>query len=1118
MSRLFSNGDWDVEGLIMEGFRNGSIVRVSMLNFLTFYNCEVFPGPRLNVILGPNGTGKSSITHAICLACGGKPESIGRSSDVKEFVKNDRQGQMHECYVEVDLLNYDDVVAVRRNLSYDSNQSKYSINGKSVPLTAVQQLMAKLRIDCNNLCSFMSQDRVGKFTRENAKGILQRTLQSIIIPGTDKTLYAEQLELIELQSDHRGTEKIFDAKQATSDDLMSQLTNMRGEYERSQARQTNKVKLDQYEFKLIVQQGKELKQELTAQQSTLNAAVEALEAAKMMIHPLEAKERSLKKDVAMIDKSAATYRNTLASSNTTLTNKRSKIEDTEVNIDTAKSDLENFAVDLKTLERSLHTEKNHRSQLEEQLQRCRESLPVVEDKMRENKAMITELKDKIDECRDSLRENNGLCSNNQTELDQIQNELKSFVDPWEVFKIRLRSFDPRALSVLEYVKKNEGDWKKGGSIQNEIIGPIAMYLNVPDKACAFMLEKKIPRGKLLGWIVSCDSDRIFLSKELRKNKLSADIYTMNSSDLSSFQKPYTESELQAFKHLGMQGYLSVQFTCDDIVRAFLYGNLRMHDVIWSRSTPTTVTITQEDLSNLVRRNNRCTLYADDTRSKGQRGKETYVQEYIVAVSKYSKGFGPTTRVQQVKPARLLGEISGDFHEKQSELECRRKECIGRLKSLEETKKQIRIKEKNYNDELDKLNATKAHLSKVLQGPKTLNGQIASVSNKIQTLEARLSKDTNSSKRDKQQSYMNEVNSIFQQLDELTDIAENSVKASIDCSITDLSKKKLLDEIRVINDGIRTMTAGLEQLEADRKHAELALANTQKILDAAAVQLSNRERDMGKEKFRDLLKTVTKDLPETTIASITDRIAVYRTELATSVDNDQIVERFHQVQRSLEVVQNELMQLQSEKDKSQSGLVDRSADWVQRVKTLSDKINNSFNSFMEQLQYCGEVALNATGSYADYEMQMKVSFRAEDPLTDLNGERHSGGERAVSTIMYLMALQELTSAPFRVVDEINQGMDERNERLVIDRIVQSCCGEANRPQYFLVSPKLLQGLRSMEHEDVTILLVMNGPGVPKQTAAKWSLDGVVTALGGTIKRDRSEDSNDRRLSKKQNTGR
>ena len=32
---------------------------------------------------------------------------------------------------------------------------------------------------------------------------------------------------------------------------------------------------------------------------------------------------------------------------------------------------------------------------------------------------------------------------------------------------------------------------------------------------------------------------------------------------------------------------------------------------------------------------------------------------------------------------------------------------------------------------------------------------------------------------------------------------------------------------------------------------------------------------------------------------------------------------------------------------------------------------------------------------------------------------SGGERAVATVMYLMALQDMASSPFRVVDEINQ---------------------------------------------------------------------------------------------------
>ena len=48
-------------------FIPGSIVRVQLRNFVTYDYVEFTPGPYLNMILGPNGTGKSSIACAICL-------------------------------------------------------------------------------------------------------------------------------------------------------------------------------------------------------------------------------------------------------------------------------------------------------------------------------------------------------------------------------------------------------------------------------------------------------------------------------------------------------------------------------------------------------------------------------------------------------------------------------------------------------------------------------------------------------------------------------------------------------------------------------------------------------------------------------------------------------------------------------------------------------------------------------------------------------------------------------------------------------------------------------------------------------------------------------------------
>jgi hypothetical protein len=118
----------------------------------------------------------------------------------------------------------------------------------------------------------------------------------------------------------------------------------------------------------------------------------------------------------------------------------------------------------------------------------------------------------------------------------------------------------------------------------------------------------------------------------------------------------------------------------------------------------------------------------------------------------------------------------------------------------------------------------------------------------------------------------------------------------------------------------------------------------------------------------------------------------------------------------------------------------------------------------------------------------VAFRDDSELQQLQAHVQSGGERSVSTIMFLMALQAHMPSPFRVVDEINQGMDESNERIVFNRIVQNSTGP-DAPQYFLITPNLLQGLTDMNHPDIRALIVFNGPWNIKRPA-DWNIPAFI----------------------------
>jgi chromosome segregation ATPase len=98
------------------------------------------------------------------------------------------------------------------------------------------------------------------------------------------------------------------------------------------------------------------------------------------------------------------------------------------------------------------------------------------------------------------------------------------------------------------------------------------------------------------------------------------------------------------------------------------------------------------------------------------------------------------------------------------------------------------------------------------------------------------------------------------------------------------------------------------------------------------------------------------------------------------------------------------------------------------------------------------------------------------LNILAANRQSGGEKSVTTLLYLLALQDCTKFPFRVVDEIHQGMDEVNDRNTFFQVMSSAMRKNEASQYFLVTPKLLPQLDLME--GVTVLVVLNGRFIPE----------------------------------------
>lgn len=150
----------------------------------------------MNVIIGPNGTGKSTLVAAIVLGLGGKPELLSRSSSIGDYVKNGRD----EAVIKVEI--YRDTPA-----KFMTFERRFPRNGKSTFMIGENIVVEKkylseimeYKIQIGNLCQFLPQDRVQDFAKMDPQTIFINTVNSVCSQETNnnfeelKKLRQEQL-------------------------------------------------------------------------------------------------------------------------------------------------------------------------------------------------------------------------------------------------------------------------------------------------------------------------------------------------------------------------------------------------------------------------------------------------------------------------------------------------------------------------------------------------------------------------------------------------------------------------------------------------------------------------------------------------------------------------------------------------------------------------------------------------------------------------------------------------------------------------------------------------------------------------------------------------------------
>ncbi|XP_044128812.1 structural maintenance of chromosomes protein 5 isoform X2 [Bufo gargarizans] len=1020
----------------------GAIIRIKMENFLTYDMCEVFPGPHLNMIVGANGTGKSSIVCAICLGLAGKPSFIGRADKVGLYVKRNCQ----KGSVELELYRASGNLIILREIQVSNNQSTWYVNGKSTSLKMVEEQVASLNIQVGNLCQFLPQDKVGEFAKLSKIELLEATEKSIGPPE----MYNYHSELKNFRKNEKELEDACKSKEEFLEKLKQRNERYKQDVERYYERKRHLDKIEMLERKRPWVEYENVRQQYEEIRKVRDQIKEELKQKQESQAPLTQKQQQYDKQHKQIDGR--------------IKEKVLEIRETSQKCKQKQEVLERKDKEIDDVQQNLRMRKDEELDRQKKIYNIRK---MIEDWQNELKSMANQdsLQPEIDSIGTELRHIQNEKSNVESELSDIRMEKQNLEREKRDKSNRIKQFDNLLNLKEEKLQKRFSDtynavvWLRENKerFKKRVCLPIMLEINVKNHQHAKYVENHISMNDMRAFVFESQEDMDAFLKEVRDNQRLRVNAVCSPQEFVADKNPSKPiAELQQY---GFFSYLRELFDAPHPVMNYLVSQYMVHNV----------PVGTEKTRHLIER---------VIKETGLRQMYTAEERYVTKVSAYSNNVISSN--VSLKAAQFL-TVAVDPEERRQAVE-QYKEIERRCTLLEARIGELISKQKTLDKKDNDLRLRKKEILDMKTKKRQLEQKISTKYDSLKQLE-----QENINLEEAEQRANSKIREINVQKKkivlELTEFIKNCMllnKEKVDLSLENMTLQWMKNKIDY---EYKEATSRLKELEskfyaADEKKRNL-LETCKGLLRKARQACNLGQNDEVPQDFQTAFQSLPNTLDEIDAVLNEERS---RASCFTGL-NSSVVEDYTKRTREIEDMTEELYKKKTELESFRQNILQVKEDWLIPLKQLVEKINEQFSSFFRSMQCVGEVDLHTENEedYDKYGIRIRVKFRSSTQLHELTPHHQSGGERSVSTMLYLMALQELNRCPFRVVDEINQGMDPVNERRVFEMVVNTACKETTS-QYFFITPKLLQNLTYADK--MTVLFVYNGPYMLEPT--KWNL--------------------------------
>ncbi|KIM26760.1 hypothetical protein M408DRAFT_330371 [Serendipita vermifera MAFF 305830] len=1064
-----------------DGYLPGSIFRICCQNFLTYDFVQFSPGPRMNMILGPNGTGKSTIACAICIGLGFPINTLGRANELHSFVKHGYD----QGYVEIELkgpIGKPNIV-IRRNISAKNNTSSWLLNGKTSNKSSVEIAVAKSDVQVANLCSFLPQDRVNEFAKLKPEELLVETQKvaghkklndwhnQLIRASEDlrvikETLDAERKECKDEEGKNLLLERdvaAFKRRKKLEEDLALYTIlvhwyrckadklaykDLRMRWKDSGLRLTTAMEehrpISEYRAKVV--------KELEAANKEVKAAQNASTKITNDVEKLKNQDKDLSKECTDIQDNIASLHRDEEQSKKTIKRLKDNIAKYETQIEDFEGNPEEEAAPLIASREDLSRQKNA---LNMQSRRVEESIQEKENSIHQAE-------------QDSRRAREGLQKLGNPR-DQRISRMSNNNDP------KFRNIaDPLFMRAYHWLGENKHQFKS-------IVEPACFSMDVIDPKYSYAIEGIISVAQMKTFIFEHKEDYEKFNKIFDTNPLGLQSREWRPTAwyrpeaTQEHPLPPPERTDEEIKEAGFDGYAIDFVRAPPAVVWFLTRQLEFHRIaisikqnavnperasrMFSPSTPGTTVryiigytlfaimrspygrrLVQNSTSNINKTDWYNTQPVDAQKTREFEGMISLAQDLI--------------RTTNEELAQLRVEEDG-FREREQVLERRKAEVAKQINVIQKKVTRLKSLQSSLNNDRQLL-AAEENRPNVEQKKKALR------TNLVRKVNARLRAINK---------YKETITALNAQMEIFTKASYHALQATADIAeldkIIDAHKARHVVLQREV-DTLGNEMAALKTALSERT------TKTVELVKSATPEVKARQEEYTSEHGEQA------DIEELEQAETNAKAQL---ELTGQV-NKGVIKIYEERQTKIERLQHSIQDSEVRKSNLERGIATVKSKWQPELNKLVNEVNTRFSAAFDRIHCAGEVRIAENEEdYAKWSIEILVKFRSNEPLQLLTGQRQSGGERSLTTILYLMSLTGLAKTPFALVDEINQGMDMKYERAVHNELIQVTCAE-DSGQYFLITPKLLPNLTY--HENVTTLIINNGDYLPETKDKKGKI--------------------------------